>query len=68
MLIISMKPNAMNKDRIEADLELFRDLINKSNDAIFVNEQARGHPFTVKQRSIGEWVHLDRLISDSGAM
>ncbi len=35
-----MKPKAMikNKDKIETDLELFRDLINKSNDAIFVND------------------------------
>ena len=31
-----MKPN--NKDKIEIDLELFRDLIDKTNDAIFVDE------------------------------
>lgn len=29
---------ANNKDNIETDLALFRDLINKSNDAIFVND------------------------------
>ena len=35
-----MKPNAMtkNKDKIETDLELFRDLINKTNDAIFITD------------------------------
>src|SRR5271169_4671023 len=39
-----MKPTAMtkNKDKIETDLELFRDLINKSNDAIFVNDPQTG--------------------------
>ena len=39
-----MKPEAMtkNEDKIEADLELFRDLINKSNDAIFVNDPQTG--------------------------
>ena len=31
-----------NKDEIETDLELFRDLINKSNDAIFVNDPQTG--------------------------
>jgi PAS domain S-box-containing protein len=39
-----MKPNAMTKreDSLETDLELFRDLINKSNDAIFVNDPQTG--------------------------
>ncbi len=31
-----------NKDTSETDLELFRDLINKSNDAIFVNDPRTG--------------------------
>jgi PAS domain S-box-containing protein len=40
-----MKPDAMtnNKDKIEIDLELFRDLINKTNDAIFVHTPQTGH-------------------------
>ena len=44
MLINFMEPNAVtkNKDEIETDLELFRDLINKSNDAIFVNDPQTG--------------------------
>jgi PAS domain S-box-containing protein len=39
-----MKPDAMakNKDNIRTDPELFRDLINKSNDAIFVADPSTG--------------------------
>ena len=39
-----MKPNAMtkNKDKIETDLKLFRNLINKTNDAIFVADPQTG--------------------------
>lgn len=44
MSIDIMDPNTMtkNKDKVEPDLELFRDLINKSNDAIFVNDPQTG--------------------------
>jgi len=44
MLITFMKPNAIteNKDNIETDLELFRNLINKTNDAIFVTDPQTG--------------------------
>lgn len=39
-----MEPSALtkNKDKFETDLELFRDLINKSNDAIFVTDPQTG--------------------------
>ncbi len=39
-----MEPDAItkNKDKIETHLELFRDLINKTNDAIFVNDPETG--------------------------
>jgi diguanylate cyclase (GGDEF)-like protein/PAS domain S-box-containing protein len=44
MVINFMEPNAMtkNKNEIETDLELFRDLINKTNDAIFVTNPQTG--------------------------
>ena len=44
MLNNFMKPNAMatNKNKIGTDLELFRDLIDKSNDAIFINDPQTG--------------------------
>jgi two-component system cell cycle sensor histidine kinase/response regulator CckA len=44
LLFIFMKPVAMpkNKDKIATDPELFRDLINRSNDAIFVVDPLTG--------------------------
>ncbi len=53
MSINFVKPNAMtkNKDKIDTDLELFRNLINKTNDAIFVNDPQTGRFIFVNDKA-----------------
>ncbi len=48
-----MKPKTMadKKETIETDLELFRDLINKTNDAIFVNDPRTGRFIFVNDKA-----------------
>ncbi|MGD0282116.1 MAG: PAS domain S-box protein, partial [Dissulfurispiraceae bacterium] len=53
MLIDIMDPNAItkNKDKLDTDLELFRDLINKTNDAIFVSDPQSGRFIFVNDKA-----------------
>ena len=48
-----MKPDQLirNEDEIETDLELFRNLINKTNDAVFVNDPQTGSFIFVNDRA-----------------
>jgi PAS domain S-box-containing protein len=57
-----------NKDKIETDPELFRELINKSNDAIFVNDPQTGHFIFVNDKACTSLGYDRRELLKMGVM